>query len=86
MKSVCWVNTHSSSQPVTAEGEVAPPPAPPPAKRKLVKTEPEPAHSVVEERDMELFASALADFAKYDCPVTEANFKDTNMYMSRVYR
>ena len=62
-------------------------PAVPPAKRKVIETEPEPPHSEVEggSRDVELMISAVADFAKYECPIREVHFKDTLMYQTRVY-
>ena len=91
---------HSSSRPTTQEklsgsnGEngdtgaqsKAPVPAIP-AKKKVIETEPEPPHSDVENstREVELIVSAIADFAKYECPIREVNFRDTLMYQTRVY-
>lgn len=58
-----------------------------PAKKKVIETEPEPPHSEVESgrRDIELTVSAVADYAKYECPIHEVNFKDTLLYQTRVY-
>lgn len=58
-----------------------------PAKKKVIETEPEPPHSDVENssREVELIVSAIADFAKYECPISEVNFRETLMYQTRVY-
>ena len=55
---------------------------------QVIETEPEPAHTAVDgsHRDLELYVSAIVDFAHYECSVQEVNFKDTLMYQSRVYR
>ena len=94
MKSVRWVNI-VPPQPLSVDssgtssvlkqsisGRV-----PTPAKRKVIETDPEPAHSVVDEshRDLEVLISAVADFAKFMCPVKEIRFKDTLMYQSKVF-
>ena len=100
MKSIRWVKNIQpghSSRPITQEngGNVestetgsqgkAPPTIP--AKKKVIETEPEPPHSDVENstREVELIVSAIADFAKYECPIREINFRDTLMYQTRVY-
>lgn len=58
-----------------------------PAKKKVIETEPEPPHSDVENssREVELVVSAISDFAKYECPIHEVNFRNTLMYQTRVY-
>ena len=101
MKSIRWVKNVQSghSRPTTQEngsnGEnadtagsrsKAPVPAIP-AKKKVIETEPEPPHSDVENssREVELIVSAIADFAKYECPIREVNFRETLMYQTRVY-
>ncbi len=89
MKSVRWVNIAqpqilsvdssgtSSVLKQSITGRV-----PTPAKKKVIETDTEPAHSVVDEshRDLELLISAVADFATFVCPVKEIRFKDTLMY------
>ena len=100
MKSIRWVKNVQSghSQPATQENGAnaentdtrsqgkAPAPAIP-AKKKVIETEPEPPHSDVENsnREIELVVSAISDFAKYECPIREVNFRDTLMYQTRVY-
>ena len=95
MKTVRWVNIPPNQPPPVVEDGSSTSPAPAhkhppstPAKKKVVETEPEPSHSTQEERhrDLELFASAVTDFAKYECPVREVPFRDTLMYQSRTYR
>ena len=95
MKTVRWVNIPPNQLPAVAEDGSSTSPAPAhkhppstPAKKKVVETEPEPSHSTQEERhqDLELFASAVTDLAKYECPVREVPFRDTLMYQSRTYR
>ena len=102
MRSVKWVTvaerSDSSLEPADTS---APPPAgssrpsttasrPPtaPAKRKVVETEPEPSHSVVEEsqRPLPLVVSGIVDHCKYESAVTTLKFKDTLMYQTRKYR
>lgn len=59
-----------------------------PAKRKIEEVDPEPAHSTVEDsqRELELFVSAVADYAKYSTTTTNIKFRDTFMYQTRSYR
>ena len=94
MKSVRWVNIpppqtsleSSGADSVVPQSTLAKP-ALAPAKKKIIETDPEPACSIVDDshRDLELLISAVADFAKYECPVEEIQFKDTLMYQSKVY-
>ena len=95
MKTVRWVNIPPNQPPPVAEDGSSTSPAPAhkhppstPAKKKVVETEPEPSHSTQEERhrDLELFASAVTNFAKYECPVREVPFRETLMYQSRTYK
>ena len=56
---------------------------------QIIETETEPPHSVVEDssRDMELYASAVADHTQYEFPnPREVTFRDTLMYQTRAYR
>ena len=66
---------------------VAKPPTTP-AKRKVEEVDPEPSHSIVEDsqRELELFVSAVADYAKYSTTTTNIKFRDTFMYQTRSYR
>ena len=61
--------------------------AAPPLKKKVIETEKEPGHQVVEEThtDLELSVTAVADFCKYECPVTDIRFYETLMYQTRAY-
>ncbi|XP_040838338.1 hydrocephalus-inducing protein homolog isoform X1 [Ochotona curzoniae] len=56
-------------------------------KRKVVETDPEPAHSVLEEnyRDLQLQISANVDFASYQCQTNDICFKETLVYQTRVF-
>ena len=54
---------------------------------QVIETEQEPRCSEVGGSwDLELFASALADHAHYECPTTELKFRDTLMYQTRAHR
>ncbi|XP_036202709.1 hydrocephalus-inducing protein homolog [Myotis myotis] len=57
-------------------------------KRKVIETDPEPAHSVLEEhyRELMLQVSANVNFASYQCPTSEVHFKDTLVYQARVFQ
>ena len=92
LKTIRWVNVPccASPQPDSSntDGKLAasrPPGAP--GKRKVIETEQEPPHSVVDDshRDLELFVSAVTNFAKYECSVGEVKFRDTLIYQTRLY-
>ena len=93
MKSVRWVNIRPPQTPSlesSTNGSVSKHntvPVPTPAKKKVIETDPEPAHSVVDEshRDMEILISGIADFVKFDCAVKDIRFKDTLMYQSKAH-
>ncbi|ELK36190.1 Hydrocephalus-inducing protein like protein [Myotis davidii] len=57
-------------------------------KRKVIETDPEPAHSVLEEhyRELMLQVSANVNFASYQCQTSEVHFKDTLVYQTRVFQ
>ncbi|XP_054435188.1 hydrocephalus-inducing protein homolog [Pteronotus mesoamericanus] len=57
-------------------------------KRKVVETDPEPAHSVLEEnyRELQLQISANVNFASYQCKTSEVRFKGTLVYQTRVFQ
>lgn len=56
-------------------------------KRKVIETDPEPAHSVLEEnyRELQLQISANVNFASYQCHVSDIHFKETLVYQTRVF-
>ncbi|GFS07093.1 hydrocephalus-inducing protein-like [Elysia marginata] len=58
-----------------------------PGKKKIVETEPEPAHTEVADsaRNLELLVSATIDFTQCSCKVDTVHFKDTLMFQTRVY-
>ncbi|KAM5208569.1 hydrocephalus-inducing protein homolog isoform 3-T4 [Hipposideros larvatus] len=56
-------------------------------KQKVIETDPEPAHSVLEEhyRELMLQISANVNFASYQCQTREVHFKETLVYQTRVF-
>lgn len=58
-----------------------------PLKRKVVETEKEPAHQVMDDshRDVELAVTGVADWCKYECPIYDVRFKETLIYQTRSY-
>ena len=58
-----------------------------PAKKKVVETEKEPLHVVMEDTNTEIVLSVhgIIDYVKYECPVKSITFKDTLMYQTRTY-
>ncbi|XP_058135740.1 hydrocephalus-inducing protein homolog isoform X1 [Dasypus novemcinctus] len=56
-------------------------------KRKVVETDPEPAHTVVEEnyRELRLQISVNVDFASYQCHASDVHFRETLVYQTRVF-
>ena len=101
MKSVQWVAVAQSAPPMPATGlentsmnsiaatnsTASKPPHNAPLKKKVVETEKEPPHRVLEDsyRDLELSVTGVADFCKYECGVRDIRFKETLIYQSRVY-
>ncbi|KAM8946018.1 LOW QUALITY PROTEIN: hydrocephalus-inducing protein homolog [Pelodytes ibericus] len=57
-------------------------------KRKVIQTDPEPPHTVLDggSRELELLVSATVDHAKYMATCDPVQFKDTLLYQTRVYR
>lgn len=53
----------------------------------MIETDPEPAHTTVEDsgRELELWVSATVDYAQYKMEVETVNFKDTLLFQTRVY-
>ena len=95
MKSVQWVNVapprppsleSSGTSSVLKQSTTAR--VATPAKKKVIETDPEPAHSVIDDshRDLEVLVSAMADFTKYECSIKEVRFKDTLMYQTKAFR
>ncbi|XP_049719569.1 hydrocephalus-inducing protein homolog isoform X3 [Elephas maximus indicus] len=56
-------------------------------KRKVIETDPEPAHTILEEnyRELRLQISANVDFASYRCQTSDVCFKETLVYQTRVF-
>uniref|UniRef100_A0A8C8TUT7 HYDIN, axonemal central pair apparatus protein n=1 Tax=Peromyscus maniculatus bairdii TaxID=230844 RepID=A0A8C8TUT7_PERMB len=56
-------------------------------KRKVIETDPEPAHSILEEnyRELRIRISANVDFASYQCNTSDVFFKETLVYQTRVF-
>ncbi|XP_052022456.1 hydrocephalus-inducing protein homolog [Apodemus sylvaticus] len=75
MRTVKWVDA-----PRNTPGNVT-------TKRKVIETDPEPAHSVVEEnyRELRIQFSANVDFASYQCETSDVFFKETLVYQTRVF-
>eukprot|EP00063_Salmo_salar_P029727 XP_014004562.1 PREDICTED: hydrocephalus-inducing protein homolog isoform X1 [Salmo salar] len=59
-----------------------------PTKKKVIETDPEPVHSVVEKsfRETELRISAVCDYAKFTCNAETIRFKDTLLYQTRMFQ
>ena len=100
MKSVQWVTVNpppapsttgglenASNNSILASSSSTSKPHNSPMKKKVVETEKEPTHQVLEDtyRDLELIVSGIADFCKYECPIVDIKFKDTLMFQTRVY-
>lgn len=60
----------------------------PPMKSRVVETEPEPEHKVIDKNgeDLELFLTGEAAYAKYDCPSRLIDFRDTYVLQTKVFR
>ncbi|KAG8143780.1 hypothetical protein E2320_000954, partial [Naja naja] len=58
-----------------------------PAKKKVIETDPEPAHMTVEEssQDLALRVSANIDFAQYKMDEDVVHFRDTLLFQTRVF-
>ncbi|KAM9191706.1 LOW QUALITY PROTEIN: hydrocephalus-inducing protein homolog [Dugong dugon] len=56
-------------------------------KRKVIETDPEPVHTILEEnyRELQLQISANVDFASYRCQTSDVCFKETLVYQTRVF-
>ncbi|XP_075045519.1 hydrocephalus-inducing protein homolog [Mixophyes fleayi] len=59
-----------------------------PTKKKVIETDPEPAHTVQDQgtREVELLVSATVDYVRYKATCEEVRFRDTLLYQTRVYR
>lgn len=102
MKSVQWVTVppppapstttggleNASTNSIPASSSTASKPHAPPLKKKVIETEKEPQHQLVDDaqREVELMVSGVADFCKYECSVTEVRFRDTLVFQARVYK
>ncbi|XP_074055255.1 hydrocephalus-inducing protein homolog isoform X3 [Macrotis lagotis] len=58
-----------------------------PARKKVIETDPEPAHIILDEnyQDLELYVSAVVDYSSFRSQVKEVNFKDTLVFQTRVF-
>ncbi|KAG2469946.1 HYDIN protein, partial [Polypterus senegalus] len=56
------------------------------AKKKVVETDPEPAHTILENtaRELVLRVSAVCDFVQFKCKSETIHFKDTLLFQTRV--
>ncbi|CAM5150043.1 unnamed protein product [Eretmochelys imbricata] len=59
-----------------------------PTKRKVIETDPEPAHTVLEEnsRELELQISAIVDYTQFKLETNLVQFKETLLLQTRVFR
>ncbi|KAM5262598.1 hydrocephalus-inducing protein homolog [Ctenodactylus gundi] len=75
MRTVKWVDASRNT------------PGPFVTKRKVIETDPEPAHSVLEDNYQELWIqiSANVGFASYQCQKDDVCFKETMVYQTRVF-
>lgn len=87
LRTVKWVDVPNSPAGDSTSGTKTTGATPRPAKRKVVETEPEPAHTEVADsaRNVELLVNAVADYSKFKCKVESINFKETLMFQTRVY-
>lgn len=54
---------------------------------QVIETDPEPAHSIIEEnhQDLQIQISANVNFAQYECQKYDIRFKETLVYQTRVF-
>ncbi|MEE6500185.1 hypothetical protein FKM82_003696, partial [Ascaphus truei] len=59
-----------------------------PTKKKVIETDPEPTHLVLDEgsHELELLVSTTVDHAQYTAKSDKVQFKDTLLYQTRVYK
>ena len=59
-----------------------------PTKKKIYETEPEPAHTTLDEsaKTLVLGVSATVEYTVCECAVDSIHFKDTLMFQTRVFR
>ncbi|XP_073515931.1 hydrocephalus-inducing protein homolog isoform X2 [Phyllobates terribilis] len=75
MRTVSWVDSGKG-----AAGQ--------PRRRKVIETDPEPVHTLLdaEPREVELLFSATVDYARYTAKCEHVRFRDTLLYQTRVYK
>ncbi|MCJ8733357.1 hypothetical protein PDJAM_G00222410, partial [Pangasius djambal] len=80
-----WDDRHRTVKWVDVEKTLSPQR---PSKKKVVETDPEPVHSVVENsyRELELGISAMCDYAQFECDAEPIHFKDTMLFQTRVFQ
>lgn len=53
----------------------------------VAEPDPEPEHKLLEEKEINVFASAVIGFAKYECSAASSfRFVDTYIFQTRTYR
>ncbi|XP_063801928.1 hydrocephalus-inducing protein homolog isoform X2 [Pseudophryne corroboree] len=59
-----------------------------PTKKKVIETDPEPAHTVLHDGiwEVDLLVTATVDYARYSATSEQVHFRDTLLYQTRVYR
>jgi hydrocephalus-inducing protein len=59
-----------------------------PLKNKVIETEPEPDHKLVDKNgeDLEVFLTAETTFAEYECPSRVIKFKDTYVLQTKAFK
>ncbi|XP_073461747.1 hydrocephalus-inducing protein homolog [Aquarana catesbeiana] len=59
-----------------------------PAKKKVIETDPEPAHTLLDDgsRQVELLVSTTVDHAQYKANFVDVHFRDTLLYQTLVYK
>ncbi|KAL3860158.1 hypothetical protein ACJMK2_010318 [Sinanodonta woodiana] len=87
IRTVKWVDVPLSPGTESGNKTTSAGMTPRPAKKKVVETEPEPAHSEVLDttRNFELFVNAVADYSKCKSKIESIHFKDTLMFQTRVF-
>ncbi|XP_077166200.1 hydrocephalus-inducing protein homolog isoform X2 [Paroedura picta] len=76
MHTVKWVDVSKTGPPTR------------PSKKKVIETDPEPVHTVVEDsgRELELQVSSNIDYAQYKMEVDPVHFKETLLFQTRVFK
>ncbi|XP_039769505.1 hydrocephalus-inducing protein homolog isoform X2 [Ornithorhynchus anatinus] len=59
-----------------------------PVKKKVIETDPEPTHTLLEDssRELELQISAVVDYTAFKCEMENVQFKETLLFQTRVFK